>query len=264
MKKQFSKKTLLISGAIGLLFLGLGAWLLHLITQSAQVAADVPMQKALARVPSIHSYTQYVETQTKVDDRRLQIVGVYSVDTEQKQYASYSTTTLFIGSDPRAHTFVHQNIAIGDDVYLKIETADPALQASIQTTKSWQSFKSNAIPKNFTSIAIAGPLQDNIEVLGKNGAYLVPVASFGAVQWGAESLLRYTFRLSQKAFAVSDGPLNSLVLRVGHTGTVDVWIDPKNFAVRYLVFANVPYLSTTTITNINALLPLAPPIAAKS
>lgn len=218
------------------------------------------MQKALALIPSVTSYSQYVETQIKIDNRTLRIVGIYTVDNATKQFASYSTTTLLIGNDAKPHIFTHQNIAAGDTVYFKIESQDALLKSSIQSSPHWRSFKNSEIPKNFTSIAIAGPIQDNLAVLSERGTYITLQRNSGTTQWGEESLLRYTFILSKKAFAVSDGPLNALVQRIGQQGTVDVWIDPQSFKVRHMVFANAPYFSTTTISHLNTPLPFEIPV----
>ena len=221
---------------------------------------DLPLQKALAAVPSISAYSQHDETQTQISDRRLQIVGVYDVDTAHRSFASYSTTTLFLPGSPAGHSFSHWDIAIGDDVYIKIDTTDKLLSNSIQRFPQWKHFVSNAIPAKYASIAIVGPIQDNLTLLAQNGAYLSLVKKWGPAPWGDESLLRYTFKLSGKTADIPGGPLSALVSHIGRTGTVDVWVDPKSFAVRHLVFSNPPYVSTSTISNINALQPIVAPI----
>ena len=211
---------------------------------------DAAMQQALSKVSSITSYSQVVETQTRIGNRTLHIVGTYDVDTAQGRYASYSTTTLCIGADPTGHSFTHDDIALGHDVYLKIDSADPLLRSSMQRVPQWEHFTSDAIPQNLTDIAIAGPIQDNIAILGHHGDYLSLLHAHGLVQWGDASLVRYTFTLSRQAASVRDGPLNALIGRVG-PGTIDVWIDPQSFEVRHLLFTNPPYISTTTISGIN-------------
>ncbi len=215
-------------------------------------------------VASVTSYSQFVETEMKFPDRTLNIIGTYDVDTQNKRFASYSTTTLLIARDTKGHIFTHQDIAIGDDVYTKVETYDNLLTSSIQSSAKWQSFKSNAIPRQLASIAIAGPIQDNLSLLAENGKYLTFAKKQDVTQWGTESLLRYTFTLSSYAFEVSDGPLNAAVKRIGKNGMIDVWIDPTTFEVRHLLFTNPPYTSTTTISRMNTPLPIVAPVDTKS
>ncbi len=264
LKNTSKRKKISVVAALALVAVSVGAWCVFQLTHTSQSGLDAPIRHAFAKVPSVTSYTQYVETRTKIGDRTLQIVGTYDVDHAQQRFGSYSTTTLFIGADTIGHSFTHWDVSIGNDVYIKVDSRDPVLQASIQRTPQWKHFTDTTIPGNYTSIAIAGPIQDNLTLLAQNGAYLSLLKNHGLERWGNEPLLRYTFTLSKSAFGISDGPLNALVGRIGKNGTVDVWIDPHSFDVRYLLFTSDPYFSTTTISHINTPLPIDAPLPLSS
>ncbi len=249
MSFYFSRKALTAGGIsffLGILFL---FWLLHYISSRDQLL-DSPIQKALAQIPLVTSYAQDIQTETKIDTKSLVITGLYINDYKSNTYLSYSTTTLIVAGDPNPHLFTHQNISIGETVYLRVQTQDLLLKNSIQGTPQWQKFKNSSIPQKFANIAIAGPIQDNLSLLSQNGAYLILHKKYGLVHFKDETLLRYTFSLSKNIATIPEGPLRAVVGRIG-SGTIDVWIDPQNFQVRYLLFTNTPYISTTTISNIN-------------
>ena len=236
--------------AIFLVAASISGWLLYRTFHTTKITIDAPMQKALALVSTITSYSQQVDTQVKFPDRLLKITGIYAVDTPNKNYLSYSTTTLLIAGDPREHTFTHQDISIGDTVYNKVETSDPLLKSSIKSNPSWRSFKSNAIPASLANIIIAGPIQDNLAILSKNGAFLSLIKKSSQVAWDGNTFLRYTFTLSSNVSKVGNGPLSAIVGRIG-PGTIDVWINPSTYLVQHMVFTNGSYISTTTIGSVN-------------
>ncbi len=249
MSFYFSRKALIAGGISffgGILFL---FWLLHYISSRDQLL-DSPIQKSLAQIQTITSYTQDIQTETKIDTKSLVIKGLYINDYKNNTYLSYSTTTLVVAGDATPHLFTHQNISQGDTIYLRVQTQDLLLKNSIQSTSEWQKFKNTSIPQKFAGIAIAGPIQDNLSLLSQNGAYLILHKKYGRVRFKDETLLRYTFSLSKKTATIPEGPLRAVVGRIG-SGTIDVWIDPQNFQVRHLLFTNTPYISTTTISNIN-------------
>ena len=183
---------------------------------------------------------------------------MYIDDSTAGNFASYSTTTLNIKGDPRDHVFTHQNIVISASLYTKIETSDPLLKDSIRSSPTWNHFTKENIPKDFQGIAVAGPIEDNLQILGENGTLLTLTKKWGTVHWGNESLLRYTFKLSGHT-PPANGALQALLARVDKSGTVDVWIDPRTSLPRYLLLQNPPYYSTTTIEDINATAPILPP-----
>ncbi len=239
----------LMIGALLLLSVGVGLWLLYIYIQGSKPSTDPSLDRVFKKVSEVKSYSQYVETEAIFPDRTLKILGTYNVDSAKNAFASYSTTTLLINGDPVQHIFTHQNLALGDDVYMKIETQDPLLKASIKSNPQWQRFSADTIPPSLNSIAVPGPIQDNIEILGEGGSWIYLVKKWGTEDWNGTSLLRYTFRLSGKK-PPGHAPVGGLLSRIG-AGTIDVWIDPQTFEPRYLRFANSNYISTTTISNIN-------------
>jgi hypothetical protein len=249
-----------ISLVLVLLALLVGGFFAYKIFFPSYETADITIIKAIKSVSNIKSYGQQVQTQTAFSDRSLKIIGTYLVDTPDQKFASYSTTSLFITGDPRPHVFTHEDIAIKDDVFFRVQTIDPFLIATIKNHTNWGYYKNGTIPKEDASIAIAGPLQDNLAIFSDNGQYLTNTKKIGIEVINGQTLTHYTFTLSKKAFTVGDGPLNAVVGRVGKDGVINVWINPSTFAVEQLLFTNAPYFSTTTIFSINAPLPIVAPI----
>jgi len=208
------------------------------------------MMRVLEAIPSVTTYDQQIETRTTVSGRTLDIAGNYAVDYPDHAYAAYSTTTLVIDGVP--HSFTHANIAVGDDVYLRIDTDDPLLARSINRIPFWTHYTAGKIPPQLSGIAIAGPIEDTLQILGANGAYLHLIRHSGT---------HYTFVLS--GISPKDGgALTALMTRIA-TGTVDVWIDPAHDTVTQIVFTSLPFVSTSTITQVNAPLTITPPASAR-
>lgn len=242
---------------------GAGLWLLYTHMHGPAPSVDPSLKQVFRKVSAIKSYSQYVETEAVFPDRTLTILGTYLIDSPKTAFASYSTTTLLIQGDKSAHVFTHQNLAIGSDVYMKIETMDPVLLKNIQSSPDWRYFQSTEIPDSLSGIVVPGPIQDNVQILGQNGSWLSLVKVWGAESWGETSLLRYTFRLSGKKPG-RETPLTALLSRIGPSGVVDAWIDPQTFEPRYLRFSNSTYTSTTTLRGINASPLIEAPILPKS
>jgi len=242
-KKSFLYKVLLAGAG---LCVGIG---LALYWFAAHRGPDAAMQRVFKEIPTITTYSQTIETQTLYSGELLAISGIYEVDYPHKAYAAYSTTTLFASIDNKPHAFTTDEITIGDNVYAKIDTTDPLLKPTIKRIPTWQHFSATSIPAQFTGAVIAGPIEDTLQILSDNGAYLSLIKQAGP---------HYTFKLSGVS-PKEDGPLMALLSRVA-TGTVEVWIDPQTTQVQELVFTNYPFVSTTTISDINALLPITAPV----
>lgn len=198
-----------------------------------------------------------METSATFPDRKLLITGVYSVDTKTRDFGSYSTTTLLIGRDPAGHVFTHTNLAIRDDIYMKLETSDALLKTTIQSSPEWRHYTKATIPKNLDGVAVPGPIQDNLQILGNKGAWVSKIKKQESSAWGAP-LVQYTFKLSGRQPKTNDAA-RSIASRIGAAGVIDVWIDPQSSEPRYLRFSNDSYVSTTTIFALNVPLPLSAP-----
>lgn len=229
-----------------LFFLGITTYLYF---KPKYIDLDTPLKIALLSIPSIDTYSQYVETETEVSGRTLKIVGSYDVDSKNKRFAAYSTTTLIIKGEQKGHVFTLQNISIGDDIYTKIETADPLLKSSIQSSATWRHFKNDVIPESFIGIAVSGPIQDNLQILSDNGSWITLVKKVGVEEFNHIPTLHYVFKLSNRT-PPQDGALSAMLSRIG-TGTIDVWLHPQTYEPLFLRFENYPYLSTTTILYTN-------------
>lgn len=222
---------------------------------------DGPILRVLEQIAYIDSYTQIVETEVTFPSRLLQISGTYYNNEAEGRFATLSTTTLSMLDQPddlRSHSFTHENIAIENDIYTRIQTDSPILRKSIKNGKEWWHFHKGSIPKPFENIAIAGPILDSLMLLSEGGKYITLLEKHGVDLWGDKKLLRYTFKTSNITPSV-DGALKALVARIGKDGTIDVWIDETEPTVKYLVFKNDGYHSTTTISGINNPHLIAPP-----
>ncbi len=257
-QRFFDKKLAVIGAIVVIGLIGIASY--YYYVQSTRLSIDLPLQKAFTNTSSITTYDQVVETRAEFPDRSLAISGIYGVDTAKRSYSSYSTTTLTIHGDLQGHVFTHKNIAIGSDVYVKVETADKLLSASIKNGPMWQHFTATTIPHEFSSIAIPGPIQDNLSLMSDNGKWLTLIKKSGSEKLGSSTLLHYVFRLSGKG-PNSEGALNAMILRITPTGTIDVWIDPATSMPRYLRFMNSTYVSTTTLQYTDPPTPIVAPIA---
>ena len=248
-------KILLILGGFALCALLAKLYLTH----PTPFTQDPLLRSAMTRIKAINSYRQTVDTDIQFPTRKLRIIGTYDVDNAQQRYASLSTTTLFSGARSKGADFTLANISIGPDIYTRIETNSPELKRTIPATTTWQHFTKGSIPLLYTGIAIAGPVLDNLRIFEHDGAYLTLTSAPSAAYWGTEYLTRYSFAPAHVAPAASDGTLAALLSRISATGTIDVWIDSQK-TVRYLVFQNENYHSTTTLSDYNTAFPIVSPI----
>jgi hypothetical protein len=241
----------------GLILAGYGAYMLKRAHD-----LDVAVQDILLWIPTVTTYTQFVDTEMQFPDRLLQITGTYHIDSLQERYASHSTSTLTIPDGPddnRKHSFTLENISIGNDVYTKIETDSPVLQTTIPHSPEWRHFTRTTIPENFQSISIPGPFLDNLRIFSESGTYIDPVAVGESEEHDGQTLTRYLFRISG-TMPEESGPLMAILERIGPDGTIVAWVDDV-FAIRQLVFENDTYRSTTTVADINSGSPIEAPKA---
>ncbi len=222
------------------------------------LAPDETLLQAYRNVVQVQSYAEDVETQVVVANRSLSIRGYYLVDDRNLRYSSVATTTLGDPGGARGPSFTVHNISIGTDVYSLVSTPDASLRATIRADDAWHHYKSAAIPADLAGIAVPGPVLDNLRLLSQNGAYLILKAKRAPDP--KTHLAHYMFILSPVA-PPAGGTLETLEARIGN-GTVDVWIDPQDDAVRQLAFNAKDYHSTTTISRLGEDLPIgAPPRA---
>ena len=241
----------------GLLVLALSVVVYRYYVTSG-VYKDPTLRAAITKVRAIHSYRQTVETQVEFPTRSLHISGVYDVDTTHGNYRSVSTTTLSLPGQPQGAIFTQANISIGKDVYTQIDTTSRELKNTIPATSTWQHFTENAIPSIYSGIAIAGPILDNLRIFDRSGMYLIQNGLPVSVQWGTESMHRYSFKIDPESLQETSGTLGALFGRITATGSIDVWIDASN-DIRHLRFENASYHSTTSLSRINEDLQILPP-----
>lgn len=234
-------------------------WFVYTLIQREALTLDAPIKEAFAYASGALTYSQQVETTAYFPERKLFIFGTYDVDTPQRKFAAYSTSTLSILHDPVAHTFTHTNISIEDTIYVKVETEDPLLQKTVQTDPGWQRVHKDAIPEKLASIAVWGPIQDNLKILSENGAYITLTKKWGEYTVGGELLRRYSFKVSGKTPESKTEALSALLDRIGKDGVIDIWIDARS-AVRMLTFQNPSYVSTTTLSKVNQPLTIEAPV----
>jgi hypothetical protein len=165
--------------------------------------------------------------------------------------------------DDRAadQSFTLQDVSIGRDVYVKIDTDSPALAKTIPASPQWRHFDALGIPPQFEGIATAGPILDNLRIFSEKGAYLDFQHKVGPETIGELSLVRYTFRLSSRRPADPDDSLVSIMDEIAD-GTVEVWIDPDHM-VRMLSFRSPGYSSTTTLSAIDIPQDIGPPAGVR-
>ncbi len=221
---------------------------------------DEPLIKVLEKVDSIQSYNQYVDTTTVVSDRPLRVFGWYVVDHSSRSYATFSTTTLTVpvGIEGAGnHDFTHDNIAIDDTVYVKIDTDSEFLKPSINDSDKWQRFTKDKIPEAYKNIAISGPILDNLRILAHDAEHLELIRKYGIETIDGKDLRRYRFTL--KNGVPKESTVGALQQRLGDEGTIDIWIDDAEMVVERMVFSHPPYTSTTTLSAFNGVDTIVPP-----
>lgn len=211
---------------------------------------DELLERTFSGIAVITSYTQSVETEIDLSDRKLLVSGEYYLNGPDNRFESVATTTLRIsvGTKDEEHSFTLRNISIGEDVYSKIDTRSPVLAQTIPHSPEWRHFSKNQIPEAFADIAISGPILDNL-LLFRDGAFLELIQSYGEETWGNERLVRYAFTISREA-PEAGGTLATLLGRIGD-GRVDMWIEPESASLRHAVFSGPSYHSTTTFSFMN-------------
>lgn len=214
---------------------------------------DTRLTQALAGVQDARMYTMQDDTHAEVAGRTIDISGVYRLDFDTRRFGADSTTTLTILEDKPSrnkHSFTLSHRAIGDDVYVKIDTKSTLLQKTIPYGPTWRHFNANAIPDRFIDIAVPGAIFDNLALLGDKGAYLTLLNEPVEYTVASTTYHVYSFTLSQKSRDVTNGPLRALMDLIA-TGTVSVWIDDIP-AVRILQIHGPSYEATSTILNVNS------------
>lgn len=217
---------------------------------------DPPLETAIQAVQSLDSYAALVDTKTALSDRTIEVRGLYLLDYRAQAYASYATTTLsgVPGIDEKP-SFSLANVAVGDDVYVKIDTASPVLKGQIPHSRQWRHFKKDAIPEPFREIAVAGPVLDNLALFREKGAY-IEVQSSTSTTLRDEPVFMYSVVLSPKARSVRGGTLETLIRRIG-AGTVEIYVSSSTLA-RTVVHGD-NYVSTTTFLSFNSPLGIEAP-----
>lgn len=212
---------------------------------------DATLERAFEVASSIGAHTEIVDTHVIVSDRILYIEGTYESNKALDAYAAYSTTTILLPDLPvnnQSHTFTHQNISIGNDVYTKIETESPVLLSSIPASPQWRHFTRSAIPREFADIAVPGPIIENLRLLDQGGTYLRLIQARGEEVLGSTTLRRYELELSGKK---TSGNLQTVMDRIGK-GRIDLWIDESTSLPYMMVFRGPGYFATTTISLLNS------------
>ena len=222
---------------------------------------DVAAQKVIVWVSDVDSYTQYVETEVSFPDRALSVIGTHYTNRKEGRFAAHSTTTLTIpdeSSGNESNTFTFHNIAIGDDVYTKIETDSPLLQKTIPHSPEWRHFTRTTIPEAFQSISIPGPILDNLKLFSEGGSYVSIAENKGPRDLNGQPCTHYTFKLSGKT-PDPGGPLPAILDRIGKNGTVDICASEEG-AILEMRFESESYRSRTLISDINSIPPIVAPL----
>lgn len=221
---------------------------------------DEPLIKTLEHMATVQSYSQYVDTTTVVSERPLRVYGWYHVDHNKRSYAAFSTTTLTVPGGIQGagkHDFTHDNIAIGDTVYVKIDTESEFLKPSINDSHQWQRFQKDSIPEQYKNIAVTGPILDNLRIFAGDAEHLELVRKYGLETVDGEALRRYRFIL--KSSVPKESTVGALQQRLGNEGTIDIWIEDATHTITRMIFSHPPYTSTTTLSNLNSLPTIVPP-----
>jgi hypothetical protein len=221
---------------------------------------DELLRRALANIPTIQAYTQHVTTETDIAGRVLHVAGIYHIDRAHNRFSSSATTTLTIPDGSEPQIFNLANVSIGEDVYVKVETADESLRSRIPHSPEWKHFNRIQIPDALKDIAIAGPILDNLLLFSEGGMYLDLVDNRGKEDFQGENLARYSFTLGGTPKDIG-GTLQTLMGRI-ENGSVDIWVDPDSAQIRHMVIARAEYHSTTTFENINHIPDIAAPASS--
>jgi hypothetical protein len=258
--RQFSTTSYIVRG-LGVLLIILLLWF-GVAEYTARKAHefDEPLVKTLAKIETIKSYSQYVDTSTIVSERPLRVFGWYLVNHANRSYAAFSTTTLRIPQGTQgagSHDFTHDNIAIGNTVYVKIDTDSDFLKPSINDSHEWHRFSSDEIPEAYKNIAITGPILDNLRIFANNAEHLELIKKYGLESLDGRTLRHYRFKL--KSSVPKDTTVGALAERLGDEGTLDIWIDDAQSTIERMLFAHGPYTSTTTLSDFNEEPQIIPP-----
>lgn len=254
-RKKFLLWLLLIAGAGVFLFLSF--WQ-YLRPPAALELRDPLLSNALMKVKEMPSYAQEVRTEAIFPGRRLKIEGVYLVDRGQNRYSSVATTTVFTPKGGKESSFTLSNISIDNEVYTRIASDDPTIQASFGDSSMWNHFSSTAIPSRFAGVAIPGPVLDNLRILEDNGGYLSLIAS--STREKKTGFTRYLFELAPAHRGAPAGTLQALMGHIAD-GTIEMWVD-DDATVRMLAFSGPDYRSTTTVRSLGEDQHIGPPPAS--
>ena len=219
---------------------------------------DPLLDAAIRNANETKTYRERVHTEASVNGEIIKIDGFYVLDAVHGRYASYSTTTLMQANDKPQNSFSISNIAIGLDVYVRVQNLG-TLTLSIPADGAWKHFRSDRIPEAYRSIATPGPLLDNLSLFAHGGEYLILLHSFGTDTATGEPLQHYQFALSAAGLSIDRGILAPIAKRIGDAGTIDVWVDAGAASIRRLRFQNGSYTSTTEINAINEAPEIDPP-----
>ncbi len=218
---------------------------------------DADLSAAFERTADVYAYTQEDMTETVISDRMLRIEGIYRNDSRAGRYASIATTTISLPDDGE-HSFTLENISLGEKVYTRVATESPLLKQQIAFDDAWHQFQRDAIPAEFESVAISGPILDHLLLFKSDGSYLTVVDGPVDDVQGDESLRVYTLRLRDGQTDVG-GTLATFMERIGD-GTIRIWIDGTD-TIRRIAIDNDSFHSTTTLSRFNEPLTIdAPPI----
>lgn len=221
---------------------------------------DQDLVLTIANTSEIAAYTQTATTTFSQDGRKLVIVGRYYVDDRNRIYASYSTTTLEIPTKEshvgEPHTFTHENIAIEDDIYVRVTTSSEVLKSQIKHDSNWRQFKAAEIPNDFKDIAIPGPLLDTLGIFSDSGVHLELVAQNIAIS-DARELYQYTFRL--RSVPVDKGYLTVVGSRLYPEGVINVYINQNTKQVERISMKNAGFSNDVEIVIHHTPLSIASP-----
>lgn len=237
-------KTILVPLVVFLVALGtLGGYLWHRSSIQREF-----LEETYRQVASVSQYRQDVETETAFSDRFLRVSGTYFNDHKNRSYASYATTTLSIPEESAPLSFMLENVAVDDQVYVRVTTENESFFTTIPADGTWARFPASQIPADYTGIAIPGPVLDNLSILGRDGAYVQFEEKLADEEVAGTTTGRFRFSLKHPA-PPDPSPVKALFERIGD-GYIDAWIGTDHRIYR-LVFVNPPYVSTTTISEIN-------------
>lgn len=243
-----------------LIFSGIYAFLT--LSQPRYLDFDENLVETIQDLSRWKAYDQKVVTRTAVDSRLLSIEGNYYVDHTQAIYASYATTTLTIppGSEGAGnHSFSHENLSTGKDIYVRITTNSEFLKPTILDDPDWQHFESNEIPPLYANIAISGPLFDALGIFANQGEFLNLISMQDQTE--DEPYKSYTFTI--KPDMELYGFLSVIAPRLGADGTIDVLISPDSKIIRRILFKGGNYSSDVEIQLMTEPLLISPPIRSE-